>query len=110
MLASAIPVAEEIQVAEVVKFWVVPSEKVPVAVNCALMPLAREELAGVMTIEVSTAGVIVTPVDPEIPPKVAIIVALPIPTPFASPWLPSALLTVAKDGFDEAQFAKAVRS
>jgi hypothetical protein len=46
---------------------VVPSEKSPVAVNGALVPLAMEEPAGVTVIELRMAAVIVTVVEPVTP-------------------------------------------
>ena len=42
-------------------------------------------MAGVTAMETSTAGVTVSVVEPEIPPKVAVAVVLPAPTLFASP-------------------------
>jgi hypothetical protein len=110
LLTSTIAVPEETQVAEVVISWAVPSEKTPVAVRCALVLLASEELGGVMTIEVSTGGVIVMIADPETPPKLATTVALPTPVPVTRPLVGAVLLTIATDGFDEPQFTKAVRS
>jgi hypothetical protein len=50
-----------------VRTWVIPSEKVPVAVSCTLVPLAIEGLVGVTTIEVRTAGVTVAVVVPDTP-------------------------------------------
>jgi len=98
--------AEEIQVTNAVRFWVVPSEKSPVAMSCSLVPSAIEELGGVIVIAVSTAAVTVTVVVPDIPASVAVIVALPTPVPVTSPLL----LTVAMGFADELQLAEAVRS
>ena len=92
----AIASEEEIQLAMVVKSSVVPSEKVPVAVSCLLVPLASEGFTGVIAIESSAADVIVTVVVPDTAPIVAVIVALPTPLPVTRPWLPTALLTVAE--------------
>ncbi len=41
------------------KFCVVPSEKVPVAVNCSVVPFAKVGVEGVMAIETRVAGVTV---------------------------------------------------
>ncbi len=80
--------AEETQVTNAVRFWVVPSEKSPVAMSCSLVPSAIEELGGVIVIAVSTAAVTVTVVVPDTPPRVAVIVALPTPVPVTRPGLP----------------------
>ena len=47
---------EELQVAVLVKFCVVLSLYVPVAVNCSVVPLAIEEFAGVTAIDTSVTG------------------------------------------------------
>jgi hypothetical protein len=39
---------DEVQVAELVRFWVVPSLKVPVAVNWSVVPLDIAALIGLM--------------------------------------------------------------
>ena len=98
--------AEETQVTNDVRFSVVPSEKSPVAMSCSLVPLAIEELGGVIVIPVSTAAVTVTVLVPDNPASVAVIVALPTPVPLTSPLL----LTVAMGFADEVQLAEAVRS
>jgi hypothetical protein len=41
----------EFQVTEAVRFCVLPSEYVPVAVNCCVVPLAMDGLAGVTAID-----------------------------------------------------------
>jgi hypothetical protein len=109
LLTTAIAGADEVQVTEVVKFAALPSEKFPIAVSCKLVPLAKEKLGGVMSIEVRIGGVVVTPVDPETPPRVAVMVAFPTPVPVTSPRLPTALLTAASDGSEEVQVTRAVR-
>src|SRR5262249_17627882 len=62
-------------------------------------------LAGVTAIDSKTAAVIVNPVVPVIPSRVADIVSGPGPTAVASP----ALLIVAQVVSDEAQFTSVVR-
>src|SRR5689334_9466080 len=47
LLIVATPVLLEPQVAEEVRLLVVPSLYVPIAVNCCVLPMAIEELAGV---------------------------------------------------------------
>src|SRR6266478_5496450 len=84
-LIVAAAVLEEVQVTELVRFWVVPSLKVPVAVNCCESPLAIEALAGAMVIDCSTAAVTVSSVEPLMLPLVAEIVDVPVPTVVAKP-------------------------
>ena len=81
----------------------------PIALSCTVVPLGIEGFAGMTLIEVITAGVTVTVVAPDTPPRVAVIVALPAPVPITRPWLPAALLTVT-GGAEEAQVTNAVRS
>jgi hypothetical protein len=71
LLIVATPVAEELHVTDVVKFWVVPSLKVPVAVNCCVAPVTIEGFAGVTASDVSVAGATVT-VAVVLPPSVAV--------------------------------------
>ena len=59
LLTVATGVLEELHCTELVRFWVLPSLKVPVAANCCLVPNAIEGLAGVTAIEFRT-----TPVEP----------------------------------------------
>ena len=51
LLIVACAVSEEFQFASVVRLSVVPSENVPVAVNCWVNPVARLVLAGVTVID-----------------------------------------------------------
>src|ERR1700722_16607898 len=71
------------------KFWVEPSEKVPVAVNCTLVSLAMVALVGEMLRLVSVAEVTcIVPVLLEIPSQDAEIWTEPAPPPSAYPyWL-----------------------
>jgi hypothetical protein len=69
----------------------VPSENVPVAVNCCVKPAAKDGDAGVTAMDCKTALVTVTLTDPDMPLTTAVIVALPAATPVANP----ELLTVA---------------
>jgi hypothetical protein len=55
---------DEVQETCEVRFWEVPSEKAPVAVICSLVPIATLGLVGVIVMEVRTAGVTVTVVEP----------------------------------------------
>ncbi len=105
LLTVAIVVAEEVQVAVVVRVCVVPLLYVPVAANCCVLPAATEAVAGVTEIEVSTGAVTVSVAEPLIVPDLAVIVALPCATLVASP----PLLTVATDFAEELQVAVLVR-
>ena len=84
----------------------VPSEYVPVAVNCSVVPLAMLGLAGVTAIESRAAGLTVRTVEPLTPPSVALIVDVPVATPVASPLA----LIVATEVVAEAQVTWPVRS
>jgi hypothetical protein len=67
--------------------WVLPSVKVPVAVNCCCAPTGMLGKAGVTAIETSTAGVTVSLVEPIIPERLAVTRLLPTFTLVANPWL-----------------------
>ena len=101
----ATPVADELQLTDPVRFCVLPSLYVPVAVNCSVVPFAIETLPGVTDNEVNTAAVTVNVADPLIAPDVALIVAVPCATPVASP----PLLTVATEVADELHVAVLVK-
>jgi len=76
---------EEVQTTLDVMFWVDESLYVPVAVNCLVVPTAMLELAGVTTIETNVAPVTVSEAVPLIDPEVAVMVAVPVPTPDTRP-------------------------
>ena len=95
---------EETHVTELVRLWVLPSEYVPVAANCCVVPLAIDGFAGVTAIDTNAAGPTVRLVLPVTTPKVALIWELPWAAPVASP--PAA--TVATALFDETQAAELV--
>lgn len=64
LLMVAIPGVDEVQVADDVRFCMLPFEYVPVAVSCAVVPGAMLEFGGVTDKETSVAGV------PEFTPEV----------------------------------------
>lgn len=74
---------EEFQVTSEVRFCVLPSLKVPVAVNCWVAPWTSTGLAGVMASEVRVAWVTVSPVEPVTELKLALMVVEPLPTDVA---------------------------
>ena len=71
LVIVATAVFAEAHVAELVRFWVLASLYVPVAVNCCVAPTAIEALAGVTATDTKAGAVTVNPVEPPIPPKVA---------------------------------------
>ena len=71
MLIVATVVVNELQVTELVRFWVLVSLNVPVAVNCCVVPLGIEGLAGVTAMDTSVAAVTVSVVEPVMLPEVA---------------------------------------
>ena len=88
-----------------VRSSVPPSVYVPVALNACVVPRANEGFAGVTAMETSAGAVTVSVAVPEIEPEVALIPALPIATPCASP----DPLTVATDSADVLHATEAVR-
>src|SRR5271163_3447852 len=81
----AVAVVPDDQVTLDVRFCVVPSLNVPVAVNCCVAPLVIEGFAGVTAIDCSVAAVTVRTVEPLIDDDVAEIVEVPIAAPLARP-------------------------
>ena len=55
-LTVATAVADELHAAELVRFCVLPSEYVPVAVNCCVPPSKTAGVAGVTAMETRLAG------------------------------------------------------
>ncbi len=109
LLMAATDVVDEPHVTDVVRFCVEPSEYVPMAVNCSLVPSAMLGLAGVIARETSVAGVTVSLVDADTAPDVAVIVVVPAATGAASPFEPAVLLIFATEDADEDQATDAVR-
>ena len=64
----AVVVLDELQVTWVVIVWVVPSEYVPLAVNCWVAPAATLAVAGDTAIEFKVAAVTVMVAVPVLPP------------------------------------------
>jgi len=93
-------VSEEFHVTSVVISKLVPSEYIPMAVNCWVSPIGMLGLSGVTDMEDRVAWGTVRVVFPDLPPKEAVIVAEPVATAVARPPL---LLTIATDVFDEPQ-------
>src|SRR5437764_1057618 len=97
---------EEAQATEVVRFWVLPSLKLPVAVDWEVVAFAIEALAALMLIDCSVAAVTVSTSVLEVTPLcVAVMLVEPTPVPVARPLA----LMVAADAFEEAQATEVVR-
>jgi hypothetical protein len=96
---------EEFQLADAVRSCVLPSLKVPVAVNGCVVPAAIVGFCGLTCMD-TRLGTTFKLVEPACAPKAAAMVALPIATAVACP-LP---LTFAAAGFEELQVAELVRS
>ena len=77
---------DEVQSTDSVRSCTLESLNVPVAVNCFVVPTPMLPLAGVTTIETSVAAVTVSEAVPLTDPEVAVMVAVPVPTPAASPF------------------------
>lgn len=88
----AMPVFDELQVAVSVMSCVVPSENVPVAVNCCKVPSGIDGFVGVTAIEVTVAPVTVNVALAKMLPDAAVMVDDPAATPCASPGAPFTLI------------------
>jgi hypothetical protein len=104
---------DDCQVAEDVRFVVVPSEINPIAVNCCTTENERlmTGLEGEIAIDTSTGAVTVRVARFDVmPDKAAVMVVVPCASVLTSPRVPVALLTVATWVFDDDQVAEAVTS
>ena len=97
---------EDFQLTPVRLVPVLPSLKVPVAVNLIDVPFEILGLDGVMLMETNCTVETVSPVEPVIVPKAAFIVVLPLATLEASP----VALIVAAAGVEDVQTTDAVMS
>jgi hypothetical protein len=101
---------DDVQVTWDVRFCVVPSLKVPVAVNCCELPKGMLGELGVTVIEVRVALVTENDAVPTCPANSAVMVAVPGATPLANPFDPTVSLTVATDTGEAVHDADPVRS
>jgi hypothetical protein len=106
LLTVATKGLDELQVTCVVISWIVPSEKVPVAVNCWVVPPGTLGSAGVIVMEDRVAEVTVRVVLFETAPEVAVMVVVPAVRAVARPLL----LTTATEVSDELQVTNLVMS
>src|SRR6266568_1433939 len=110
LLTAATAGSDEIQVTEPVRSWVLPSEKIPVALNCWLSPLGRLGSVGITSMAVRVADVTVSGALPVLPPKDAVMTAEPAATAEVNPLDSGALLTDATVVSELLQVAAAVSS
>jgi hypothetical protein len=89
-----------------VMFFLLPSAKVPVAVNCWVALGATVAVVGATAMETRGTPDTVSVVEPVTPLEAAEIVVVPAPTPVARP----EAVMLATDGLDEAQVAVEVRT
>ena len=92
-----------------VTFDVEPSEKVAVAVNCWVRPLAIDMKLGLTLIEIRLGARTVSVALSDLPPYEAVMVVMPTSTPVARPCEPAELLIVATKLSDENQVTSVVR-
>jgi hypothetical protein len=105
-LTLAAAAFDDAQVAELVRFCVVPSLYIPVAVNCSFALRDMEALGAVIAIDCSVGAVMVSATMLEVTPFcVAMMLLEPTPVPVARP----TALIVAAAAFDELQVAELVK-
>jgi len=97
VLTVATAVFDEVQVTEMVISRVVPSENVPVAVNCWVAPTDRLGLDGVTAMDDRVAEFTVRVVFPEIVPEVAVMVVTPVVRAVARPLLLTVAIVVSEE-------------
>jgi hypothetical protein len=102
LLIVAMVAVSVVQATLVVMSSVEPSEYVPVAVNCSVVPTGVDGVAGVMEIHKSVAGVTVTVAEPLTAPSAAVMLAVPADTAVTVPCEPAAFDTAAvPDALDD---------
>lgn len=84
-----------------------PSENVPVALNCIGVPRVVPGLAGRTATEESVAAVTVRLAEADMLPDTAVMVVMPGAREVTLPLLPARLLMVATDEADEPQVTEA---
>ena len=107
LLIVATPVADELHVTVLVRFCMLPSLYVCVAVNCCVVPKAIEGFVGAMVNDTSAGGPTVTVVEPHTEPAQALTVAEPAAAASAVPRLLASSVTLTATGFDELQLTEA---
>ena len=97
---------EETHATEPVRSWMLPSVKIPIALNCWVVPRGISALAGLTKIETRAGATTLQLVEPVTLPEVASMVALPWLFELANP----APLIVATAGAEELQVTALVKS
>ena len=110
LLMVAMDLFADFQVTWVVRSWLEPSEKLPVAVYCTGAPTAIVAVPGVIVMDMRVAAVTVSVVVFVTDPSAAVIVVEPTVIAVASPLEPAVLLIVATALFDEVHTTDAVMS
>jgi hypothetical protein len=105
----AVDAADELQVTTEVKSCVLPSLKVPVAVNCCVAPRTTVGVGGFIAIETSVTGLTTSVADPLTDPELTLIVVVPAPKVLASPAVTAVSLMVATEAAVELQCPLRVR-
>lgn len=90
--------------------WVLPSVKVPIAVNCCVPPKAIETLPGLTAIETRAGAPTASDAPPEICPTEAEMLVVPWPALVAKPGVPGLLPTIATVTEDEFHITVPVKS
>jgi hypothetical protein len=110
--ALTVAVAEfpEVHVAVAVRSWELPSVKLPVAVNCCVVPNAIDGPDGLTAMDTSAAVVTVKVVEDRIDPDAADTVQVPLAMLVANPCLSDALLMAAIELSDEVHWTEPVIS
>lgn len=101
--------AEEVHAARFEMSCVLPSEKLPVAVNCCWVPTSMDGLVGDTVMELSEALETLSVAVPDTLPELAVIVVVPPATAVATPLVPDVLLIVATAGAEEPHVTEVVR-
>jgi hypothetical protein len=106
-LIVATPGADELHCTNEVRSCVERSLRVPVALNCWVLPFGIDVLAGAIEIDCSTGAVTVRVVDPLTVPEAAVMLVAPWPRLAARPF---GLIMAATPGTEDVHVAVVVRS
>jgi hypothetical protein len=111
LLMVATVAASDVQLTDVVMFWVEPSVYRPVAVYCCVPPATTSALPGEMTMEASAAALtVIVAAGEEIALWVALMELVPLASAVARPLDPGALLIEATEALLDDQLTCVVTS
>jgi len=105
----ATSISDDVHVTCPIRFSVVPSLNVPVALNCSVAPKAIAGLEGVIVIKLRVASVTVTCATATSPENAAVMVVVPGASPVTTPAAVEPLPTVAAAVFEEVHVTEFVR-